>query len=102
MMPTMPMLPPPKYNPFPDHPMYAVSTDTMDGIERTALAVFELHEALKTLEPHYRFLALSVATDELAEIYAMTYRAEQEFQAEGIRDLRPLVTITPVEGPSAA
>jgi hypothetical protein len=97
----MPMVPPPKHNPFPDHPMYAVSTDTIDGIERAVLAALELHEALTALDPCYRFLALTTATDELGEVYRMAYEAQREFEAEGIRDLRPLVTITPIEGPSA-
>jgi hypothetical protein len=57
-----------------------------------------LREALATLDPSYRFLALTTVTDELAEVYAMTYQAQREFEAEGIRDFSSLITITPEVG----
>jgi hypothetical protein len=52
--------------------MYAVATEALDGIERAVLAALELREALTALDPSYRFLALTIVTDELAEVYAMT------------------------------
>jgi hypothetical protein len=63
-------------------PMHPVSTETLDGIERAVLAALEWREALTALDPNYRFLTLTTVTDELAEVYAMTYQAEQEFRAE--------------------
>ena len=57
-----------------------------------------MREALATLDPSYRFRALTTVTDELAEVYAMTYQAQREFEVEGIRDFSSLITITPEVG----
>jgi hypothetical protein len=57
---------------------------------------------MTSLEPHYRFLALSVGADELAEVYAMAYEAEQQFRAEGVRDLSDQWRTTTIEHPPAA
>jgi hypothetical protein len=88
-------------NPFPGYPTRPVSVDTLDGIEAVAFAIRDLHEAMTKLSPLYRVLATTMMSDEVAEILKMLHEDQRQYVAEPHRDLSPLITITPVEGPSA-
>ena len=88
-------------NPFPGHRPRPVSVDTLDGIEAVAFAIRDLHEAMTKLSPLYRVLAVTMMSDEVAEILKMIHDDQLEYAAQPHRDLSPLITITPVEGPPA-
>jgi hypothetical protein len=86
--------------PFPNHRTYPVSVDTLDGIETVAMAIRELHDAMTKLPSIYRVLSVTMMSDEVAEILKMIQVDQAEYDTRP-HDLPP-VTITPVEGPSAA
>jgi hypothetical protein len=85
---------------FPNHPPRPVDASVFDQIEQVAVAVVNLRDTLNALAAPYRFLALSVTADELAEVYAMTYEAEQQFRSHGLRDFSGDVRVTPVASKS--
>jgi hypothetical protein len=71
-------------------------------IEAVAMLVMELRDTMTATPPEYRWLATSMMSDEIGDVYKMIQADHLEFRARNIRDLSPLITITPVEGPSAA
>jgi hypothetical protein len=71
-------------------------------VQQVAKAVLELHSAMSQASPEYRWLATSMMTDEIGDVYRMIQADHLEFTARNIRDLSPLITITPVEGSPAA
>jgi hypothetical protein len=89
-------------DPFPGHHPRPVSVDTLDGIEAVALAIQQLHEAMTAMKSEYRFLALTMMGDELGDILRMIQVDQQQFAAHNLRDLSPLITMTPVAGPPTA
>jgi hypothetical protein len=86
-------------NPFANHRTRPVSVDTLDGIEAVAYAIRDLHSAMSKLSPLYRGLAVTMMSDEVAEILKMIQDDQREYDTMPHRELP--VTITPVEGPPA-
>jgi hypothetical protein len=78
-------------SPFPDHHPRPVSVTVIEGIERTARAVWQLHEAMRATPAEHRWLAMSMTSPEVAEILTMLHADDREFAAHGIRDLGPLM-----------
>jgi hypothetical protein len=72
-----------------------------DQIEAVAMAIMQLRDAMSQAPPKYRWLATSMMTDEIGDVYRMIQADHLEFTARNIRDLSPLITISEVEGPSA-
>ena len=77
--------------------MHPVSIETFDQIEAVGLAVVELRDTLKDLEPCYRFMTLAAVANELGEVYNMVQVAQLEFQAQGFRDLSDQWRTTTIE-----
>jgi hypothetical protein len=67
-----------------------------------ALAIHELHDAMLTVSPAHRWLATSMMSDEIGDILKLIQDDQQEFTARNLRDLSPLITMTPVAGPPAS
>jgi hypothetical protein len=89
-------------NPFPGHHPRPVSVDTLDGIEAVALAIQQLHDAMLSVPPEYRWLATSMMGDEIGDILKMVQADQLEFTARNLRDHSGLITMTPVAGPPTA
>ena len=89
-------------DPFPGYHTRPVDVAVFEQIEQVAKAVLELHSAMSQASPEYRWLATSMMTDEIGDVYRMIQADHLEFTARNIRDLSPLITITPVEGSPAA
>jgi hypothetical protein len=85
-------------NPFPGHYPRPVSVDTLDGIERVAMAIQQLHDAMATVSPTHRWLATSMMSDKISGILRMIQVDQQEFTARNLRDYSGLITMTPVAG----
>jgi hypothetical protein len=92
----------PNYNPFPGHRIYPTDVAVFDQIEQVALAIQQLHDAMNVTKPEYRWLATSMMGDEIGDILKMVQADQQEFTARNLRDLTPLITMTPVAGPPTA
>lgn len=89
-------------NPFPGHHPRPVSVDTLDGIEAVALAIHELHDAMLSVPPEYRWLASSMMSEEIADVLRMIQADQFEFATRNLRDRSGLITMTPVAGPPTA
>ena len=74
-------------NHFPGHHSRPVSVDTLDGIERVAMAVIELKAIMTELSPSYRWVASSMVADDFADILKMMHDDERMFAAQGLRDM---------------
>jgi hypothetical protein len=74
----------PAHPAFRNHPTYAVETETLDTMQAATLAVIELRNTLRALEPCYRFLSLAVVTDELTEVYRLVAEADAAFKMHGL------------------
>jgi hypothetical protein len=74
-------------NPFPGHHPRPVSVDTLDGIEAVAMAIQELHDAMTARSPTHRWLAVSMMGDEIGDILRMIQVDQQQFAAQGLRDM---------------
>jgi hypothetical protein len=59
-----------------------------------------MHEAMTKLSSLYRVLAVTMMSDEVAEILKMIQDDQRQYAAEPHRDLSPLITITEVAAPS--
>jgi hypothetical protein len=89
-------------NHFPGHHPRPVSVDTLDGIEAVATAIQQLHDAMLSVPPEYRWLATSMMSDEIGDVLRMIQVDQQEFTARNLRDYSGLITMTPVAGPPTA
>ena len=74
-------------NPFPGYYPRPVSVDTLDGIERVAMAVIELKAIMTELSPSYRWVTSSMVADDLADILRMVHEDERAFKAQNLRDV---------------
>jgi hypothetical protein len=74
-------------NPFPGYRPRPVSVDTLDGIEAVAMAIQQLHDAMANVSPTHRWLATSMMSDEVANILKMIAVDQQQFAAQGLRDM---------------
>jgi hypothetical protein len=74
-------------NSFPGHHPRPVSVDTLDGIEAVAFAIQQLHEAMTATSETHRFLATTMMGDEVAGILRMIQVDQQQFAAQGLRDM---------------
>jgi hypothetical protein len=74
-------------DPFPGHHPRPVSVETLDGIEHVAMAIQQLHEAMTATSATHRWLATSMMSDEVANILKMIQVDQQQFAAQGLRDM---------------
>ena len=87
---------------FPGHRTYPTDAAVFEQLEAVATAVAQLHDAMTAMRPEYRWLGTSMMGDELGDILRMIQVDQQEFTARNLRDLSPLITVTPVAGSPTA
>lgn len=80
---------------FLGHHPRPVSVDTLDGIEAVAFAIQQLHEAMNATSEAHRFLATSMMSDEISDILKMIAVDQQQFAAQGLRDMSIEATTRP-------
>ena len=72
------------FDEFPTHP---VSVDTLDGIEAVVLAIQQLREAMSSVPQTHRWLASSMMSDRLGDVYRMIQDDQRQFEAHRLKDI---------------